>query len=271
MASTRIERDHIVSAEVNGIPDVRGTHMVLTAENENAAVANRGDFFSMFYLPSSQSYDEDVHFTSSSYSAPFQGAASVVMGGILSVLDTALAVMNEFDNSDSIISDSTKDEDEDVLQGNVSSCVSSERRVIGCYENAARSQLSTPCTSHVTISTITGNKSSHDKTSGILENSPKKEINVHDLSLEESGAQESDDLTLHISRVGSISTLQMFEGDTGDAMKKLLSDLHSESMDDMQIETDTGSKAESRNNEDSEYCIIKNERETDGWLFVCDD
>ena len=87
----------------------------------------KGDFFSMFYLPSSQTYGEDVHLSSlvenkhvsassqTSTYIPFQGAAaaaSAMMGGILSAIDTAIAVMNEeFDSSDSIISDETTKED----------------------------------------------------------------------------------------------------------------------------------------------------------------
>lgn len=92
----------------------------------------KGDFYSMFYLPSSQTYDEDVHLSSlvenidvnassqTSTYIPFQGAAaaaSAMMGGILSAIDTAIAVMNEeFDSSDSIISDgTTKEGDADIL------------------------------------------------------------------------------------------------------------------------------------------------------------
>jgi len=281
MKSTRTERGHIVSAEGNDNFDV-SRDTVLTTErgdiisrNESAAVANKGDFFSMFYLPSSQSYDESVHFTTSSYSAPFQGAASAMMGGILSVLDTALAVLNEeFDNpSDSIISDSTKDENEDDLQGNVNSCVSSGRIVMACCKQASPSQISTQCKNYVAISSSNESKSSDDKTSSILENSPKQDVSLHDMSIERSGAQENDEFTPKITLIGSISTLQLYEEDTEDAMKKLLSDLHSESMNDMQIETnaDAGPRSESTKNEEPEYCIIRNENETnDGWLVVCD-
>lgn len=285
MASTRNGRD-------KQKPDVRDAHMVLTTErvdiensvtvttaeeNENTAV-NKGDFFSMFYLPSNQSYGEDVHFASSSYNVPFQGAASAVMGGILSVLDTALAVLNEdeeFDKSDSIISDSTKDEVEDDLQGN---CVSSEISVMRCCKHGARSQLTTPCTSYVAMSSAkTHDKKTPDnKTSAVLEHMPKQEIDVRlDAdTYEQNGARENDGFTPHIPLIGSISTLQLYEEDTGNTMKKLISDLQSESINDMQIEThfDTDSKSESSKKEDSEYCIIRSESETnDGWLVVCGD
>lgn len=97
----------------------------------DASAAERGsDLLSMFYLPSShQFYDEDVTLAASSYtySAPsLQGAASAVMGGIWSVLDTALAVLNEeFDNpSDSMLSDGTKDDGEDQLHESVASFAS---------------------------------------------------------------------------------------------------------------------------------------------------
>jgi len=95
---------------------------------------------------------------------------------------------------------------------------------------------------------------------------------VTDFSSGQSCAQENDDFTPHSSLIGSISTLQLYEEDAGDAMKKLLSALHSESMSDMQIGTNISadSKPESRENED--YYMIKNESETnDGWLVVCDD
>jgi len=57
-------------------------------------------------------------------------------------------------------------------------------------------------------------------------------------------------------------------------MESLISDLNSKSMNDMEIErnTDAGPELEISKKEDSEYCIIRNESETnDGWLVVCDD
>ena len=95
------------------------TSPAVATERATAPEKQGGDFFSMFYLPSSssQSFDEDVHLTTSTY-IPFQGAASAasaVVGGILSAIDTAIAVMNEeFDNpSDSIVSSTTKEDEED--------------------------------------------------------------------------------------------------------------------------------------------------------------
>ena len=75
------------------------------AKASAAEQQEKGDFFGMFFPASHQS---------SPY-VPFQGAASAasaVMGGIWSVLDTALAVFNEeFDSnpSNSIISDDSED------------------------------------------------------------------------------------------------------------------------------------------------------------------
>lgn len=266
--------------------DVRGTNMdtensstATTAErNENAGVASTTDFLSMFYLPSSRPYSEDVHFSLSSYNVPFQGAASAVMGGILSVLDTALAALNEneeFDKSDSI--------NEGELQGHVASCVSSERSILKCCQCGSRCQssASTPCRSFVGISStntdsskLSSSKLSDDEISGILGHVSNQEINVHDLSIVRNDAQESDTLKLRMPLTGSVSTLQLYDENTGDSMKKLLLDLPSESMNDMQIETNdyADSPSESRENEDSEYCLVRNESETnDGWLVICDD
>lgn len=278
MASTRTARGRIVPVEGSGTSDESVADMVLTATgNEHAAAATK-DFFSLFYLPSSQTYGEDVHFTQSSYSVPFQGAASAVMGGILSVLDTALTVMNEMNEfeSESMVSDSegTKVDDEGGLRGNTTSCASGQSCLAGdrrgCLcKKAARSELSTACTTP----SSNDNTSSDGKRSHILEQSVKREseIDIHDSNIDQSYAQENEDRTPHVSLVGSISTLQLFEEDSGDALKKLLSDLHSESMNDMQID-DVGSRSENQKNEESEYCLIDNESETnDGWLVVCDD
>ena len=140
---------------------------IVPAERNEAAAEQKGDFFSMFYLPSSQSYEEDVHLATSSYSAPFQGAATALMGGILSVIDTALAVLNEeFDNpsdsiiSESTISESTKDDDEDGFQGSGDSCVTSKSSVMGCCKQTTRSKLPTSCVSNVAISSTDEAKAS---------------------------------------------------------------------------------------------------------------
>ena len=150
--------------------------VAVVERNENAGVAMMADFFSMFDLPSSRPYTEDVHFSSSSYKVPFQGAASAVMGGILSVLDTAidtaLAALNEkeeFDKPDSI--------NGDELQGHVTSCASSERSIMKCCQRGSRCQspAPTPCRSFVGISSantdsskLSNSKLTDEKTSVIF-------------------------------------------------------------------------------------------------------
>mmetsp|Transcript_9238 Transcript_9238/g.19951 ORF Transcript_9238/g.19951 Transcript_9238/m.19951 type:complete len:251 (+) Transcript_9238:69-821(+) len=238
--------------------------------NENVATGEqKGDFFSMFYLPTSQSYDEDVHLTTSSYSAPFQGAATAVMGGILSVIDTALTVLNEeFDNpSDSIISESTKDDGEDAFEGNGDSCATS-KSVLGCCKKTAHSSLS-PSSGKVEVSSTNQNKASDNSVQ-----SAKHGQNARNSSNEQSDSPEKEYFSPQNSLIGTISTLQLYDEDTGDIMESLISDLNSKSMNDMEIErnTDAGPELEISKKEDSEYCIIRNESETnDGWLVVCDD
>ena len=121
--------EHIMSTTTDHSERTAVGKVDTTASGKQQA---KGDFYSMFYLPSSQTYDEDVHLSSlvenidvnassqTSTYIPFQGAAaaaSAMMGGILSAIDTAIAVMNEeFDSSDSIISDgTTKEGDADIL------------------------------------------------------------------------------------------------------------------------------------------------------------
>lgn len=247
---------------------------IVAAEgNENAAAAERkSDFFSMFYLPSSQSYDEDVHLATSSYSAPFQGAATAVVGGILSVFDTALAVLNEeFDNpSDSIISESTKDDGEEEFQRRGGSDVKSKNEnssVLGCYKKFARSMSKSESKDKLS-------STNEDKACENSEQLAKHEQNVRDLGVEQSGHEENDHFTPQNSLIGTISTLQLYEEGTGDIIKALTSGRHSTPMNAMDIERNADSCPESSisKKEDSEYCIIRNETETnDGWLVVCDD
>eukprot|EP00581_Thalassiosira_minuscula_P031422 CAMPEP_0183779950 /NCGR_PEP_ID=MMETSP0739-20130205/55106_1 /TAXON_ID=385413 /ORGANISM="Thalassiosira miniscula, Strain CCMP1093" /LENGTH=255 /DNA_ID=CAMNT_0026022753 /DNA_START=105 /DNA_END=872 /DNA_ORIENTATION=+ len=237
--------------------------------NKAADAPHRGEFFSMFYLPSSsQSYDEDVHLaTSTSYSAPFQGAATAVVGGILSVLDTALAALNEeFDNpSDSIISDSTRDESEDEYQGSGDTCMISKNNVLRCCKQNARSKLPTSVCKSTTSSTNEDNTSDRSK-----------ENSTHVSSIEQSSSLEKDYFTPQNSLIGSISTLQLFEESAGDFKKAIISNQHSKPINNTENERNTNALNESlfetNKKEDSEYCIIKHESETnDGWLVVSDD
>lgn len=73
--------------------------------------------------------------------------------------------------------------------------------------------------------------------------------------------------------IGSISTLQSYEEGSRDIMKAQISDQHSRSTNIMDIERHTGTVLELKimKKEDSDYCIIRNESETnDGWLIVDD-
>ena len=108
----------------------------------------------------------------------------------------------------------------------------------------------------------------------VIVDTSESENSVHDISIEESASQERDYFSPQNSLIGSISTLQLYEEGVGDVMKTRISDLHSKSMSAMEIErnTDTVPESEISKKEDSEYCIIGNESETnDGWLVVCDD
>ena len=115
-----------------------------------------GNFFGMFFLPSSQLYDDDdVHLsasTSSTYS-PIKAAASAasnMIGGILSVIDTALAAMNEEmeNSSGSISSDKTKESEVNIdtalLTGSACTCATNMRRgiVMQCCQGAHCKKLS---------------------------------------------------------------------------------------------------------------------------------
>jgi len=234
-------------------------------------------FFGMFYLPSSQSFDEDVHLTSSSY-VPFQGAASaasVVMGGILSVLDTAIAVMNEeFDTalSDSNISD--KVDDDDGLQ-NRGSCVASESSVMRCCRKTERSSTYAGDAEHAS----TGNEDQALKNSEQYTNC-ESESNADNMSIE-SNSQEKNYVTPQNSRIGRVSTFELYENSDDCTMKPLLSDQNSMPMNNVMenrrkdeiickdlMSPDSGI----RENEEDEYCIIRNESEMhDGWLVLSDD
>lgn len=102
------------------------------------------------------------------------------------------------------------------------------------------------------------------------------------MSIVQSSSQEKDYFTPQNSLIGSIPTLQLYEEGTGEITKPLISKSHLESKRDGHVEiesnTETGSKdvmcPESgiSKNEDSEYCFVRNESETnDGWLVVSDD
>lgn len=261
----------------------RSTSTVASGGNgEDATDAGAGmkaDFFSMFYLPSSQSYDEDLHLSTSSYTPSFQGAATAVMGGILSVLDTALAVLNEdFDNpSDSIISDGTKDYDKDTLTESRESCKQGEHRVMGCCRQTRRSKSS---------ASESENSAGTDKSPDNLKLSAKHESenNTHNMchSIERVDSIEKEYFTPQNSLIGSISTLQIYEEGTSEIMKKLVSNQHSTSMNDLEAEIDnlckefeepelSGNSKEV--DEEPDYCIIsKNKTETkDGWLVVSEE
>ena len=141
-----------------------GSHPIVSSrEHHHAAAAdartNRGtDFFNMFYLPSSsQSYDEDVHLSTSTYT-PFQGAATAataMVGGILNAIDTAIAVLNEeFDSStsESVISDDTRRENLDGMHDSMESIVENESSVMRCCRKS-RSKMQAATSSPVHSST----------------------------------------------------------------------------------------------------------------------
>jgi hypothetical protein len=114
-----------------------------TSTEPNASAAEqqqKGDFFGMFFSPSHQS----------PY-VPFQGAASAasaVLGGIWSVLDTALAVLNEeFDSnlSNSIIYDDSNEDREDGSRIRGSCAKNNNSNVASCCRPPSQCQLSSTC------------------------------------------------------------------------------------------------------------------------------
>ena len=119
-----------------------------------------GDLFSMFYIPSSRTYDEDIHMTTlaeqsndnvlSSY-IPFQGvaaAASSMLGDIFSALDTAIAIMNEeFEEEE-------HDDDNDTNDSYMNNVSSKEN--IRCQTQSKNTKLKT---------SIEGDTKQDDKTS----------------------------------------------------------------------------------------------------------
>lgn len=256
--------------------------------NESASTTSeqKGDILSMFYLPSSRSYDEDVAMSTTPFSAPsLSGAASAVMGGVWSVLDAALAVLNEeFDNpSDSMISESTKN-DEDGLHESGVTCERSKRSgAIRCCRQTARSKLSPSAIGATARSSAIDDKSS---SSGNLDQVKHGE-NAHNMSVEQSDSQEKDYYTPQNSLIGSISTLQLYdEGTAGETTNTTISDQLLKAINAVETERKAGSsvgkdhaipahgicKNEEPDCINSEYYMVRNESETnDGWLVVGDD
>ena len=81
------------------------------AQSDHGEGDHEKDFFPLFNFSSGPFYHRDVNVGASlrKIGQPIQGAASAVVGGILSAVDTALAILNEeFDNpSESMISTAT--------------------------------------------------------------------------------------------------------------------------------------------------------------------
>lgn len=74
------------------------------------------------------------------------------------------------------------------------------------------------------------------------------------------------------SLIGNISTLQLYDEGNSETAKKLFFDAHSKSPNEREIKPKADSAYKDCKKEDSEYCIIRNERETnDGWLVVSGD
>lgn len=117
----------------------------------------QGHFLGMFFLPSSQMYyddDYDVHFLSASTSSysPIKAAASAasnMIGGILSVIDTALAAINEEmeNSSNSFSSGDTKESEreEALLSEGFCTCadIMSRGTMMRCSQGARCKKLST--------------------------------------------------------------------------------------------------------------------------------
>lgn len=116
----------------------------------------QGHFLGMFFLPSSQMYydDDDAHLLSTSTSSysPIKAAASAasnVIGGILSVIDTALAAINEEmeNSSDSFSSGDTKESVDNTALLPEGSCtcadIMSRGTMMRCSQGAHCRKLST--------------------------------------------------------------------------------------------------------------------------------
>ena len=107
--------DHSTASSSPSPPSSSSTAVVSDVEQ-----TRKGNFFSMFFMPSAQLYDDDMHHilsaSTSSY-LPIKAAASAasnMIGGILSVIDTAIAAMNEEieNTSESFSSGNTKDSED---------------------------------------------------------------------------------------------------------------------------------------------------------------
>jgi hypothetical protein len=109
----------------------------------------QGNFFGMFFLPSSQlnDDDDDVHLLSASTStySPMKAAASAasnMIGGILSVIDTALAAMNEeMENSSSNNSIETKEDQRVSELRTIGSCTNGNIVSRGIHERCGDGEL----------------------------------------------------------------------------------------------------------------------------------
>lgn len=117
-----------------------------------------------------------------------------------------------------------------------------------------------------------------------LNSRTESENNTHNMchSIERVDSIEKEYFTPQNSLIGSISTLQIYEEGTSEIMKKLVSNQHSTSMNDLEAEIDnlckefeepelSGNSKEV--DEEPDYCIIsKNKTETkDGWLVVSEE
>ena len=126
-------------------------------ENDIQGQRQVNDFFRLFYLSSDSpcTGDNNIGASIRMIGQPLQGAASAVMGGILSAFDTALTILNEdFDDpAESMISTATSGDDGDDESAseptnelestggkNSGHHVSSNTSVLGCCRQMSRTK-----------------------------------------------------------------------------------------------------------------------------------
>ena len=132
--------DHSFVSLGTSASSVRNPVPSIDAKAPAAEQQQKGDFFGKFFQPPSQQ---------SNY-VPVQGAASAasaVMGGIWSVIDTALAVLNEefeSNQSNSIISDDSNEDKDEESRIEAHRAKRDSSYVTSCCE-PARSKFSCRC------------------------------------------------------------------------------------------------------------------------------
>lgn len=260
----RVAPDPVISAEAYA-----------TAEEQKQ---QKGDYFGMFYGLTNRT----TPYT------PLQEAASAVMGGFWSIFDAAYAVLNdEFDGNDrnpssiSIISDDSIEGRESAsrigeTRSNTNSCHRGPAILLCGASPEAKFTLSSSC-GHTKCTSRDGeHKAASDTTDDQRSARRVTANNVNEISIERFPSQNMEYFTPQNSLTGSISALQLlYEGGSGKISLDLSMDygVKRKNTDNRHdLFSDLIDEDEMNEWEDSEYCIIRDAKETnDGWMVLSDD